>query len=98
MGTVSKGLKRLARELDVPVMAMAQLKRDSEGRRPRLNDLRESGDIEQDADKVLFIWPDKHEEYLRHIILAKNRSGPTGTAKLRFDGPQMRYVEITGYD
>ena len=94
VGTVSKGLKRLARELDVPVMAMAQLKRDSDGRQPKLNDLRESGDLEQDADKVIFIWRSKADNHIRNITLAKNRSGPTGQTQLRFDGPEMRYVEV----
>lgn len=96
VGTISKGLKRLAREMDVPVMAMAQLKRDADAREPKLSDLRESGDIEQDADKVLFIWRDKTDTYMRKIKLAKNRSGPTGSTKLRFDGPEMRYVEVMG--
>lgn len=94
VGTVSKGLKRLAREMDVPVMAMAQLRRDAEGRQPRLTDLKECGDIEQDADKVLFIWRHKSDPHIRKLTLAKNRSGPTGTTELRFDGSKMQYVEL----
>lgn len=94
VGSISNGLKRLARELDVPVMAMAQIARDADGRQPRLRDLRESGSIEQDADKVLFIWRHKNDQHIRKLTLAKNRSGPTGTIELRFDGSKMQYVEL----
>jgi replicative DNA helicase len=94
VGTVSKGLKRLARELDVPTIVMAQLRRDAEGRKPKLTDLKECGDIEQDADKVVFIWKHKTDPHIRYITLGKNRNGPTGTVELRFDGAKMQYVEF----
>lgn len=94
---ISRSLKALAKELDIPVMALSQLSRAVEGRtdqRPRLADLRESGAIEQDADLVLFIYRpelsgiteiDGHTtEGLAQVILEKNRNGPTGSVDLLF--------------
>lgn len=79
VSAVTRGLKLMAKELQVPVIALSQLNRQSEndGRRPRLNDLRESGSIEQDADTVLFLHPTKDEGTVR-LIVAKQRSGPVG--------------------
>lgn len=81
---VSKGLKKIAKDLDVPVVAAAQLKRDAEGRRPNKSDLKESGSLEQDADVVIFIWRDGEAVSNNDIDLsirmsvAKHRNGPTG--------------------
>ncbi|HEU4672308.1 MAG TPA: replicative DNA helicase [Candidatus Limnocylindrales bacterium] len=99
---ISRGLKALARELSVPVIALSQLSRQPEMREskePRLSDLRESGAIEQDADLVIFLWREKErgqddevsdvEEINLH--LAKHRNGPTGRVKLMFRKRQTRF-------
>ncbi len=93
---ISRGLKGLARELNVPVVALSQLSRASDQREikiPRLSDLRDSGSIEQDADVVLFIYRkdrdkvnlDPIDENTAEIIVAKHRNGPLGTVQLKFD-------------
>jgi replicative DNA helicase len=80
LGEVSRGLKRLARELHLPVLALAQLNRDADGE-PELHMIRESGDIEQDADIVIMPWRDKDPMHssLIHLKIAKHRNGPIGT-------------------
>jgi replicative DNA helicase len=102
---ISRGLKGLARELNVPVLALSQLSRavdQRENKRPRLSDLRESGSIEQDADVVMFIYRKDHEksnpspEEIGHaeIIIAKHRNGPTGTINLKFDQERASFMSI----
>jgi len=90
---ISRQLKVLARDLEVPILAMSQLSRAVEQRtdkRPLLSDLRESGAIEQDADMVMFVYRDEYynedtdQQGLAEVILAKNRNGPTGGEKLAF--------------
>jgi len=94
VGQISRGLKILARELEVPVVAISQLSRAPEQRtppKPQLSDLRESGQIEQDADVVAFLYredyyrdPDDEPDSLADLIIAKHRNGPIGTRKLVF--------------
>jgi replicative DNA helicase len=105
VSAISRGLKALAKELNVPVVALSQLSRASERRgdekRPLLSDLRESGSIEQDADVVAFIHRDsyysrdeemtKEERAKSEIILAKQRNGPTGTVYLNFISQFTRF-------
>ncbi|MEZ4587811.1 MAG: replicative DNA helicase [Gemmatimonadales bacterium] len=103
---ISRSLKALARELNVPVIALSQLSRASEQRggdkRPQLSDLRDSGAIEQDADLVVFIhrpeYYDREDESVRgqaDIILAKNRNGPTGNVHLRFTSEFTRFDNLS---
>jgi replicative DNA helicase len=99
---ISRSLKQLARELDVPVVALSQLSRAIEQRRgrPQLSDLRDSGSIEQDADVVLFIHNEDRykEEAVRsnivELIIAKHRNGPTGSMELYFDDKKATFRSI----
>ena len=94
---ITRALKGLARELNIPVMAGAQLSRAVEQResgRPRLSDLRESGSIEQDADLVLFLYEDRSDGLDIACELAKHRNGPNGKFKLRFERAIGRFEEI----
>ncbi len=93
VGEISRALKIMAKELNVPVVCLSQLSRANEGRadkRPMLSDLRESGSIEQDADEVIFLYrddyynPDTEEKNVAEIIVAKNRHGETGTVKAQW--------------
>ncbi len=104
---ISRGLKALARELSVPVIALSQLSRQPEMREskePRLSDLRESGAIEQDADLVMFLWREKErggedqeqEGEVINLKLAKHRNGPTGEVQLWFKKRQTRFVSYAG--
>lgn len=100
---ISRSLKILAKELDIPVIALSQLSRTSETRsdkRPMLSDLRESGAIEQDADMVMFIYrdeyynPDTEDKNIAECIMAKHRSGSTGMFKLGWQGKYTKFINI----
>ena len=106
---ISRGLKTLAKELQVPVIALSQLSREVEKRenkRPVLSDLRESGSIEQDADLVVFIYRDAYyrrkegdpaaeQDNRTEIIIAKHRNGPTGTVHVAFLSGSTRFENLT---
>ncbi len=102
---ISRGLKSLARELNIPIIAVSQLSRavdQREGKVPRLSDLRESGSLEQDADVVLFLYrkdrgvldAPEEDQNLVEVIIAKHRNGPLGTVKLRFDPEKVSFRNI----
>ena len=106
VSTLSRGIKAMARELDVPVICLSQLNRSPEGReghRPRMSDLRESGSIEQDADVVMLLHredyyhrgeEDYQEKNTAELIIAKQRNGPTGKIDLQFHGSTMRFNNL----
>jgi len=95
---ISQALKNIARELSIPVLALAQLSRAVESRgetRPKLSDLRESGSIEQDADVVMFLYrPSDENRESVHLSIAKHRNGPTGEIPLYFRGGRTKFYEM----
>ena len=101
---ISRSLKGIARELNVPVVALSQLSRAPEqraDRRPMLSDLRDSGAIEQDADMVVFLYRDEYynedSEYkgIAEVIIGKQRNGPVGTVSLAFFNEITRFADYT---
>ena len=103
---ITRSLKIMAKELNVPVITLSQLSRGPESRtdhRPMLADLRESGSIEQDADIVMFLYrdayynPDSEEQNVAEVIVAKNRHGGTDTVKLAYQGEYTRFASLESY-
>lgn len=112
IATISRSLKNLAKEIDVPVIALSQLSRAVETRggdkRPQLSDLRESGSIEQDADMVMFLYRPEYYKITQdengnptagvgEVIIAKNRSGTVDTVRLRFIGKYTKFSDLDGF-
>jgi replicative DNA helicase len=107
VSTMSRYLKGLAKELDIPVVVLSQLNRSPEGReghRPRMSDLRESGSIEQDADVVMLLHRDDYyhrgesdyqDDHTANLIVAKQRNGPTGVVGLYFDSEFTRFSNLS---
>jgi replicative DNA helicase len=102
VSAISRGLKGLARELNVPVVSASQLSRAVEQRtdkHPVLADLRESGSLEQDADVVMFIYrdelynPETEQQHIAEIIVAKHRNGPTGIVQLFFQNRLALFLD-----
>ena len=106
LSIITRALKKLAREFNIPIITLSQLSRSVENRvdkKPILSDLRESGSIEQDADLVLMLYKNKdfHREqnqpqdyYLTELIIAKQRNGPIGTIKLKFDPKKTKFLNF----
>jgi len=102
---ISRGLKALARELDVPVLALSQLSRSVElrqSKQPMLSDLRESGSLEQDADIVMFLYredyykgADATPSHITDLIVSKHRNGPTGKVTLFFKDDCTKFISLT---
>ena len=102
---ISRSLKAMARELEIPILALSQLSRNVEMRaekKPQLSDLRESGSLEQDADIVMFLYRDEYynrddaeSQNIAEVIFAKNRNGPTTSINLQFNKEIMRFGDLT---
>ena len=105
LSKVTRSLKGLARELNVPIIALSQLSRGVESRtnkRPMMSDLRESGALEQDADLIMMLYreeyyaPDTPDRGIAEVIVTKHRNGPVGTVKLLFEPQFTRFRNLAG--
>ena len=95
VGAISRELKLLAMELNIPIIVISQLNRSvSDTDRPTLAALRDSGELEQNANKVIFLWNIDVEQGIKGVAVAKNRQGRCGAVQMRFIGDQMRFVEM----
>ena len=94
LGSISRDLKKLAGELDIPILMLCQLNRDvDEMTMPELRHLRDSGELEQNANKILFLWKIDDEQQTVGVSVAKNRQGKKGIVQMLFDGEHMRFLE-----
>jgi replicative DNA helicase len=107
ISSISRSLKSLARELQIPIVALSQLKREAEGKQPNLADVRESGSIEQDADLILFLHRERElnktadqrsEQIETELIVAKQRNGPIGKANVWFKPNLAKFVNMERHD
>ena len=107
LSRITRDLKKLARELNVPIIMLSQLSRAVEQRnskRPQLSDLRDSGSVEQDSDIVIMLYrdeyynPDSPDRGIAEVIIAKHRNGPTGTVKVCFDSQYTQFKNLAGGD
>lgn len=98
LGAISRDLKNLAKELDIPIICLSQLNREKgENEEPKLRDLRDSGELEQNASKVMFLWEiEAFDDGTKHVgvSVAKNRRGRLGAVKMQFNGAYMEFIEI----
>lgn len=95
LGAISRDLKNLAAELDIPIIALTQLNRTKDDtEQPGLADIRDSGELEQNANKVIFLWNIDKEQGEVGCSVAKNRRGGTGVVVMKFEGAAMRYIEL----
>ncbi|MEN6382881.1 MAG: DnaB-like helicase C-terminal domain-containing protein, partial [Rectinema sp.] len=107
ISAISRSLKALARELNIPVVALSQLKREAEGKQPTLADLRESGSIEQDADLILFLHRDREmtkghdqqsDQMETDLVVAKQRNGPIGKTSVWFKSSYAKFVNMERHE
>lgn len=101
VGAISRELKLIANDLKVPVLALSQLNREVENRRskqPTLADLRDSGELEQNANKVLLMWEIDPEQHIVAVDVAKNRRGKKGEVQFLFDGAHMQHKPMAKGD
>lgn len=107
ISAISRSLKALARELNIPVVALSQLKREAEGKQPTLADLRESGSIEQDADLILFLHREREmnkahdqqsDQVETDLIIAKQRNGPIGKTSVWFKSSYAKFVNMERHE
>lgn len=95
VGAISRELKLLAMELKIPIIALAQLNRNvADTEKPGLRDLRDSGELEQNANKVIFLWNVDSENQIKGVSVAKNRQGRCGQVQMSFKGDNMRFYEL----
>ena len=95
LGAISRELKNLAAELRIPIITLCQLNREhDDSERPTLNNLRDSGELEQNANKVLLMWNEDKENNRVGVSVAKNRRGKTGAVQMYFDGDHMMFTEL----